>query len=103
MATATRTGQNSAALLLRIFLPLLAIDAVSRVRQRVEPVKRDVVATLMTLSKIIRVAVQAPKCLVDVPQKPTFLAGEKERLLAFHRVRALIGHVERITAQVAIG
>jgi hypothetical protein len=36
------TGQNSPALLLlRIFLALLAIDAVSRVRQRIEPLERD--------------------------------------------------------------
>src|SRR3954464_13757071 len=41
----SRTGQNSAALLLCIFLSLLAIDAVSGVGERIETLERDFVAT----------------------------------------------------------
>ena len=37
-----------------------------------------------------------------MPEEPAFLAREQERLFALHRVRALIGHVERVRAQVTV-
>ena len=47
-------------------------------------------------------AVEPAERLVDVPEEPTFLAREQERLLPLHRVGALVGHVERVRAQVAV-
>src|SRR5215468_2006691 len=38
-----------------------------------------------------------------MPEEPAFLAGEQERLLTLHGVGPLIGHVERVAAQVAVG
>src|SRR3954463_4666994 len=52
--TVTRiiTGQNSAALLLlRIFLALLAVDAVPGVRESVQPLERNLLPTIMTLAE----------------------------------------------------
>src|SRR5919107_3302483 len=99
-----RIGQNSAALLrLRIFLALLALDAVARVRERVQSLERDVVAAVVALAERLGGPIQPAQRLVDVPEEAAFLAGEQERLLALHRVGALIGHVERIAAQIAVG
>src|SRR4051812_2218804 len=64
----SRTGQNSVPLLLRIFLPLLAIDAVPRVRQRIQPFEGDVVPALMTLAETLRGAVQPSERFIDVPE-----------------------------------
>src|SRR5690349_23780515 len=103
--TAT-TGQNTTALgplFLAIFLALLALDAIPRVRQRIESLEGDLVSAIVTLTERFRRAVEAAKCLIDVPEEATFLAREQERLLAFHGVRTLVSHVERIRAQVAVG
>src|SRR3712207_4461955 len=78
--TVARTGQNSAALLLRIFLTLLAVEAVARVRERVQPLEGDVVAARVTLPERLGRAVQAAQRLVDVPEEPPFLARHEERL-----------------------
>src|SRR5829696_6230238 len=107
ITSTTRTtrsiGQNSAALLpFRIFLALLALNAVARVRERVQPLERDVVAAVVALAERLRRAIQPPQRLVDVPQEAAFLTGEQERLLPLHRVGALIGHVERVAAQIAV-
>src|SRR5690348_6360360 len=56
----------------------------------------------MTLSKGLRSAIEAAKRFIDMPEEPSFLAREKECLLALHRIRALIGHMERIAAQIAV-
>src|SRR5215218_8638290 len=97
------TGQNSAALLrLRIFLALLALDAVARVRERVQPLERNVVAAVVALAERLRRPIQTAQRLVDVPEEAAFLAREEKRLLALHRVRSLIGHVERVAAQIAV-
>ena len=97
------TGQNSAALLLlRIFLALLAVDAVTRVRKRVESLERDLLAAVVTLAEGIWVAVEPSKRLVDVPQEASFLTREQKRLFAFHRIGALVRHVEGIAAQIAV-
>src|SRR3954469_9785953 len=93
--TITNTGQNSPALLLRIFLTLFAVDAIAGVRQRIESLEGDLVPALMALAEVFRIAVQTAQRLVDVPEEPPFLAREEERLLALHRVRALVRHVER--------
>src|SRR5580698_2883206 len=89
-------------LFLSIFLALLARDAVPRVWQRVETVKRDVLAALVAPAKRLRRPIQPAQGFIDMPQEPPFLAGEQERLLPLHGVRALVGHVERIRAQIAV-
>ena len=94
-----RTGQNSARVSFAtscIFLALLALDAVARVRQRVEPLEGDVVAAVVALAERLGRPVQPAQRLVDVPEEPPFLAREQERLLALHGVGALVGHVERV-------
>src|SRR5215218_6744265 len=97
------TGQNSAALLrLRIFLALLALDAVARVRERVQPLERNVVAAVVALAERLRRPIETAQRLVDVPEEAAFLAREEERLLALHRVGTLVGHVEGVAAQVSI-
>src|SRR5436305_4979529 len=49
------TGQNVAALLLlRIFLALLTIDAITSMRQRVQPFERDLLAAIVALSECVR-------------------------------------------------
>jgi hypothetical protein len=71
-------------------------------RQRVEAVEVDVLAAAVALPERLGRAVQPPQRFVDVPEKAAFLRREEERLLALHRVRSLIGHVERVRAQVAV-
>src|SRR4051812_26534593 len=90
-------------LALSIFFALLALDAVSRVRKRVESLEADVAAAVVALTELLGIPVQAAQRFVDMPEKPSFLAGEQERLLALHGVGALVGHVERVGTQIAIG
>src|SRR5262245_29706815 len=47
VATSTSTGQNSPELLLCIFLTLLAINAIPRMRQCVQPFERNLIAALV--------------------------------------------------------
>src|SRR5438094_1762361 len=97
------TGQNNAALLLlRIFLALLAVDAITRMGQRVESLESDLLTTIVTLAEDVRVAVKPPQRLVDVPEEAPLLAREEKRLLALHRIGTLIRHVEGIAAQIAV-
>src|SRR6185503_11716547 len=106
MTMSATTGQNTTALgplFLGIFLALLALDAIAGVRQRVESLERDLVAAVVTLSERLWRPVESAERLIDEPQEPAFLAGEQERLLALHGVRALVRHVERVRAQVAVG
>src|SRR5262249_24918342 len=63
---------------------------------------RNLVAALMALPEVVRITVEAAERLVDVPEETPFLTGEEERLLALHRVGSLVGHVERVAAQVAV-
>src|SRR2546430_14697639 len=56
-----------------------------------------------TLFRSIRRLEQPPQRLVHVPEVAPFLRGEQERLLALHGVGALIGHVERVAREVAVG
>src|SRR5687767_13653552 len=93
---------SSSAVLLSIFLFLLAREAEPRVRQRVEPVEVDVLAAAVALAERLRRAVDAPQRLVDVPEEAPFLAREEERLLPLHRFRALVRHVEGVAAQIAV-
>ena len=48
-------------------------------------------------------AVEPAQRLVDVPEEAALLAREEERLLALHGVGALVGHVERIGREIAVG
>src|SRR5437764_12778436 len=85
--TVSITGQNSAALLLlRIFLALLAVDAVAGMRQRVETLERDLLAAVVALAEGLRRSIEAAPRSVDCPEESTLLAGEQERLLALHRI-----------------
>src|SRR5690606_20021096 len=103
--TPTRTPQNRLAfrlLLLVIFLALFAVDAVTCVRQGIQALEGNVLSAGMTLSERLRALVQPAKCLVYVPEKATFLAGKEESLFAFHGIRTLVRHVERVRAQITI-
>src|SRR3954469_17013193 len=91
--TAVTTAQNAAALFLRIFLALLAVDAIAGMRERVETLVRDVVAALMTLAEGLRRAIEAAQGFIDVPQEAAFLARHEKHFLALHGVGTLIGHV----------
>src|SRR5437762_369134 len=90
-------------LALSIFFALLALDAIPGMRQRVEPLEADLSPAIVALSELLRIAIKPAQRLVDMPEEAAFLAGEEERLFALHRVRALIGHVEGVCAQIAIG
>src|SRR5437762_9443375 len=78
---------------LPIFLLRLALDAQARVRERVQPVEADVLAALLALAEFLGGLVQAAQRLVHVPEVAPFLRGAQERLLALHRIGALVGHV----------
>src|SRR5687767_7101591 len=86
-----------------IFLPGLALDAETGVGQRIETVEADRLATLLAAAEPLGRAVQPARRFVHVPQVAAFLRREQERLLALHRVGALVGHVERIAREVAVG
>src|SRR3954464_6042886 len=81
-------------LALSIFFALLALDAVSGVRQRIETLEADLAAAVVALSELLRIPIKPAKSFVDVPQEPALLAREQKRFFALHRVGALIGHVE---------
>src|SRR3954464_3321178 len=95
VVTSTRTGQKSPELLLCIFLTLLAVDAIARMRERVESLVRDFVAALMAFAEGFGRAIETAQRFIDVPEEAAFLAREEERLLALHRVRPLVRHMER--------
>src|SRR5687768_14170055 len=92
----------SGLLLLSIFLTLLAGDAQARMGKRVESIVVDVLTTAVALPERVGRAVQPPQGLVDVPEEPSLLAREEKRLLPLHGVRALVGHVEGIRAEVPV-
>src|SRR5688500_12664859 len=99
-AAETKTRRSAA---LGILLLLLAGDAEPRVRQRIEPLEVDLLAALMAVTELLGRRVEAPERLVDVPEVAALLRGEQELLLALHGVGALVGHVERVGRQVAVG
>src|SRR5471030_1644317 len=100
---ATPKKSRGFGLLFSIFFALLARNAKPRVRQRVEPVEPDLTATLMAAAERFGRTVEAAQRFVDVPEETSLLAREQERLLAFHRVGALIRHVERVRREIAVG
>src|SRR4029079_16732386 len=77
---------------LSIFFALFAFDAIPGVRQRVEALEADITSAIVALAELLRIPIKPAKGLVDVPEETAFLAGEEERFLALHRIRALIGH-----------
>src|SRR3954463_2675306 len=93
-STSVPQKRGGLALALSIFFALLALDAVSGVRQRVETLERDFLSAVVALAELFGISVQTAQRFVDVPEKTPFLAGEQERLLALHRVGTLIRHVE---------
>src|SRR4051812_17330058 len=86
--TTTRVPQKRGglALALSIFFALLALDAVSSVRQRVETLERDLLSTVVALAELLGISVEAAQRFIDMPEEPSLLAREQERLLALHRV-----------------
>src|SRR5674476_171942 len=102
--TKAKTGQKSVLLLrLRIFLLLLALNAETGVRERIEPLEGDFLPAVVALAECLGRAIETTQRLVDVPEEPPLLTCEQERLFALHRIRALIRHVERIAAEIAVG
>src|SRR5690242_17893048 len=88
---------------LSILFLRLAVDAQPRMRQRVEPVEPDLFAALLALAEFFGILVQTAQRLVHVPEVAPFLRREQERLLALHGVGALVGHVEGVARQIAVG
>src|SRR5205809_1553705 len=101
--TAMIIAENSRRLALRIFLALLALDAIPCMRQRIKTLESNLLAAVVTLAERFRRLVEAAQRLIDMPEETSLLACKEKRLFALHRVRALIGHVERVGAQVAVG
>ena len=66
-------GQNNRALLLRIFLTLLTIDAIPGMRKGIEPLESNFVSTLVALSETFRRTIEAAQGFVDVPKETAFL------------------------------
>src|SRR5437762_4989488 len=88
---------------LSIFFALLALDAIPGVRQGVETLETDISSAVVALAELLGISIESPQRLVDVPEKTTFLACKQKCLLALHGVRALVGHVEGVSAQITIG
>src|SRR6266550_559718 len=103
--TVTSVPQNRGGLglPLSIFFALLALDAIPGVGQRVETLETDISSAVVTFAELLGIPIKPPQRFVDVPEKTTFLTRKQKRFLALHRVGALIGHVERIRAQITIG
>src|SRR2546423_1600652 len=77
-----------------IFFALLALNAISGVWQRIEPLEADLPTAIVTLAELLGIPVKPAQRFVDVPEESSFLAGKQERLFTLHRIGALIGHVE---------
>src|ERR1700747_1421546 len=86
-----------------IFFLRLAADAQPCVRQRVEPLAPDLLATLLALAELVGRLVQPPQGLGHVPEVAPLLRSDTDPLLALQGVRALIGHVEGVAREVAVG
>src|SRR2546430_14155724 len=65
--------------------------------------RSDQLAALLAAPEPLGRAVQPAQRLVHVPQVPPFLRREQKLLLALHRVRALIGHVEGVAREIPVG
>src|SRR5690349_11899753 len=88
---------------LAILFLFLAGDAEPGMRQRIQPLERDLGAAGVALPELLRGLVQPAERLVHVPEVPALLRGEQELLLPLHGVRALVGHMEGIGREVAVG
>src|SRR6476620_9447528 len=102
ITTTTVQKSGGLALPLCIFLTLLAVNTEARMRQRVQTLVRNILSAIVAFAESLGRPVEPAKGLVQVPEETPLLAGEKERLLPLHRVGALISHVERIGAQIAV-
>src|SRR3954452_14770381 len=60
-------------LALSVFFALLALDAVSGVRERIETLEADLAAAVVALSELLRIPIKPAKSFVDVPQEPALL------------------------------
>src|SRR4029078_7735617 len=104
MTITTTTLQNSGglALPLRIFLTLLAVDAETRMWERIEAFVCDILTAVVTLPESLGGAIKPPQRLVQMPEEAIFLTGEQERFLALHRVSSLVCHMEGVSAQIPV-
>src|SRR5690606_8651662 len=84
------------------FLPELAVQAIARVRQRVQALEGDFLLAVVTDAEVLRFGIQSAQRVLDAVQVPAFLAREKEGLFALHGVRSLISHVEGVARQIRI-
>src|SRR5512143_3648085 len=103
ITAATTPANRRRSAVLAILLFFLAVDAQPRVRQRVQPLDRDVLAAILALAVLLGRGVEATERLVEVPEEAPLLRRHEERLLALHGVGALVGHVEGVRRQVAVG
>src|SRR5512143_1838831 len=103
MTAATTPANRRRSAVLAILLFFLAVDAQPCVRQRVQPLDRDVLAAILSLAVLLGRGVEATERLVEVPEEAPLLRRHEERLLALHGVGALLGHVEGVRRQVAVG
>src|SRR5690242_4000455 len=85
-----------------IFFLGLAPDAEPCVRERVESLEPDLLATLLAFPEFVGRLVEAPQGLVHVPQVAALLRREQERLLALHGIGPLVRHVEGIAREVSV-
>src|SRR4029078_6165205 len=104
MTITTTTLQNSGglALPLCIFLTLLAVDAETRMRERIEAFVCAILPAIVALAESLGRTVEPSQRLIEMPEEATFLAGEQERLLTLHRVSSLVCHVEGVSAQIPV-
>src|SRR5439155_6102380 len=88
---------------LTIFLLRLALDAQPGVGQGVEPIEPDRLAALLAAAEPLGRLVEAAQRLGHVPKVAAFRGREQERLLALHRIGPLVGHMEGVAREVAVG
>src|SRR6267143_824583 len=102
MSTKLPQKRGGLGLALSIFFALLALDAISGVRQCVEALEADLATAVVTFAELLGIAIKPSERFVNVPEETAFLAREEKRLFSLHRVGALVRHMERVRAQIAV-
>src|SRR3981081_777493 len=80
-------------LALSIFFALLALYAISGVRQRVETLEAYLAPAVVAFAELLGVAIEPAKRFVDVPEETAFLAPEQKSFFSLPCVSAPIGPV----------
>src|ERR1700686_1710342 len=102
ISTTVPQNRGGLGLALSIFFALLALDAISGVRQCVETLEADLATAVVAFAELLGIAIEPAKRFVNVPEETALLAREEKRLFALHRVGTLVGHVEGVRAQIAV-